>query len=74
MRRLEATCTAANTHTRYGVYVLTLSRASPTEQICGPARRFRLETESGQRDPPMLTLRTGPGSSVPATEVPRFAV
>ena len=33
MRRLEATCTAANTHTRYGVYVLTLEPLPPGRSV-----------------------------------------
>ncbi len=77
MRRLEATCTAANTHTRFGVYVSTLEplTVSLTRADLWPGTPLvRLETESGQSDPPMLTQRTGLGSSVPATEMPHFAV
>ena len=33
MRRLEATCTAANTHTRYGVYVFTLEPLPPGRSV-----------------------------------------
>jgi hypothetical protein len=73
MRRLEATCTAANTHTRFGVYVLTLEPLTRADLWPGTPL-VRLETESGQSDPPMLTQRTGLGSSVPATEMPHFAV
>ena len=65
MRRLEATCTAADTHTRYGVQIIDLTLEQPLRAAAFPPGRLpgtpiiRLETESGQSDPPMLTQRTG---------------
>jgi hypothetical protein len=66
MRRLEAACTAANTHTRYGVQIMILHSSGRVSAGRWPGTPIiRLETKGGRSDPPMLTPRTGLGSCRP---------